>query len=65
MEPGKAKAGLVALSRSAAEALGPYNVNVNVAVPGGTLTYAAALPGFPADEEWHTRDPLGRPNPAG
>jgi NAD(P)-dependent dehydrogenase (short-subunit alcohol dehydrogenase family) len=57
-----AKAGLVSLSRSAAEALGPYNVNVNVVAPGGTLTYAADLPGFPTEEEWRTRNPLGRPN---
>jgi NAD(P)-dependent dehydrogenase (short-subunit alcohol dehydrogenase family) len=57
-----AKAGLVSLSRSAAEALGPYNVNVNVIAPGGTLTHAAELPGFPTEEEWRTRNPLGRPN---
>jgi NAD(P)-dependent dehydrogenase (short-subunit alcohol dehydrogenase family) len=57
-----AKAGLVSLSRSAAEALGPYNINVNVVAPGGTLTQAAELPGFPTEQEWRTRNPLGRPN---
>jgi NAD(P)-dependent dehydrogenase (short-subunit alcohol dehydrogenase family) len=56
------KAGLVSLSRSAAEALGPHNINVNVVAPGGTLTYAADLPGFPTEEQWRTRNPLGRPN---
>jgi NAD(P)-dependent dehydrogenase (short-subunit alcohol dehydrogenase family) len=57
-----AKAGLVALTRSAAEQLGPYNVNVNAVAPGGTMTLAADLPGFPTADQWRTRNPLGRPN---
>jgi NAD(P)-dependent dehydrogenase (short-subunit alcohol dehydrogenase family) len=59
-----AKAGLVSLTRSAAQQLGPYNINVNVIAPGGTMTRAADLPGFPSEESWTTRNPLGRPNQA-
>jgi len=57
-----AKAGLVALTRSVAEQLGPYNVNVNAVAPGGTLTLAAGIAGFPAVDDWRDRNPLGRPN---
>jgi NAD(P)-dependent dehydrogenase (short-subunit alcohol dehydrogenase family) len=59
-----AKAGLVSLSRSAAQQLGPYDINVNVIAPGGTMTLAAERPEFPSEESWRTRNPLGRPNQA-
>jgi len=57
-----AKAGLISLTRSAAQQLGPYNVTVNAIAPGGTITYAANLEGFPGPDEWKDRNPLGRPN---
>jgi NAD(P)-dependent dehydrogenase (short-subunit alcohol dehydrogenase family) len=57
-----AKAGLVALTRSVATQVGPYGITANVIAPGGTVTMAAGLPGFPSAEEWADRNPLGRPN---
>jgi NAD(P)-dependent dehydrogenase (short-subunit alcohol dehydrogenase family) len=59
-----AKAGLVSLTRSAAQQLGSYGINVNVIAPGGTVTRAADLPGFPTAQDWLARNPLGRPNDA-
>lgn len=59
-----AKAGLVALTRSVAESLGPFDATANLVAPGGTRTLVAghAPTGFPTDEEWKERNPLGRPN---
>ncbi|MFE9327611.1 SDR family NAD(P)-dependent oxidoreductase [Nocardia sp. NPDC052278] len=60
-----AKAGLVALTRSVAAQVGPSGITVNIVAPGGTVTHAADLPGFPTAEQWRTRNPLGRPNEPG
>lgn len=57
-----AKAAVVALTRSLATQLGPHQVTVNAVAPGGTLTDAARLPGFPSPEQWTSMNPLGRPN---
>ncbi|GHF36689.1 NAD(P)-dependent dehydrogenase (short-subunit alcohol dehydrogenase family) [Amycolatopsis bartoniae] len=57
-----AKAALVSFIRSVATQVGPYDVTANVIAPGGTVTFAADLPGFPTAAEWATRNPLGRPN---
>lgn len=58
-----AKAGLVALTRSAATQLGPYGINVNIVVPDATLTSVVSRPdSFPADRDRRTHNPLGRPN---
>jgi meso-butanediol dehydrogenase/(S,S)-butanediol dehydrogenase/diacetyl reductase len=59
-----AKAGLFALTRAVAVALGPYDVTANVVAPGGTRTLVAGHPrsGFPNAEQWKNLNPLGRPN---
>jgi NAD(P)-dependent dehydrogenase (short-subunit alcohol dehydrogenase family) len=58
-----AKAGLVALTRSAATQLGPYGITVNLVAPGGTLTTAAdRSPVLREGSDWRTFNPLGRPN---
>ncbi len=57
-----AKAAVVSFTRSVATQLGPYNINVNVVAPGGTLTESRSLESFPADDAWASVNPLGRPN---
>jgi NAD(P)-dependent dehydrogenase (short-subunit alcohol dehydrogenase family) len=58
-----AKAGLVALTRSAATQLGPYGITVNLVAPGGTMTTAAdRSAALRPGTDWSARNPLGRPN---
>jgi len=57
-----AKAGIVALTHSAATQLGPYGVRVNVVVPGATVTAVAARGVFDRVTDWSSHNPLGRPN---
>lgn len=57
-----AKAGLVALSRSAAAQLGPHGIRVNIVVPGATETIVADQGAFDTVTDWSTHNPLGRPN---
>jgi NAD(P)-dependent dehydrogenase (short-subunit alcohol dehydrogenase family) len=58
-----AKAGLVALTRSAATQLGPYDITVNLVAPGGTQTTAAERScALQPGADWSARNPLGRPN---
>jgi NAD(P)-dependent dehydrogenase (short-subunit alcohol dehydrogenase family) len=58
-----AKAGLVALTRSAATQLGPSGIRVNIVVPGATLTSVVGRPdSFDDTEDWSAHNPLGRPN---
>jgi NAD(P)-dependent dehydrogenase (short-subunit alcohol dehydrogenase family) len=58
-----AKAGLVALTRSAATQLGSFGITVNLVAPGGTLTTAAdRSPILRPGADWAALNPLGRPN---
>ena len=56
-----AKAGVVAFTRSVAQQLAPYNINVNAIAPGGTLTGELQIKSMTPDK-WKDMNPLGRPN---
>jgi len=56
-----AKAGVVAFTRSVAQQLAPYNINVNAIAPGGTLTGELQIESMTPDK-WKDMNPLGRPN---
>ena len=56
-----AKAGVVAFTRSVAQQLAPYNINVNAIAPGGTLTGELQIQSMTPDK-WKDMNPLGRPN---
>lgn len=57
-----AKAGLVALTRSAATQLGPRGVRVNLVAPGATETTVVDKGAFDSVADWSSHNPLGRPN---
>jgi len=57
-----AKAGLVALTRSAATQLGPHGIRVNLVVPGATVTTVADRQDGTWVQDWAEHNPLGRPN---
>jgi NAD(P)-dependent dehydrogenase (short-subunit alcohol dehydrogenase family) len=58
-----AKAGVIAFTRSCAEQLAPYNVNVNVISPGPTITEGVIKAGhIDPNRDWSKELPLGRPN---
>ncbi|WP_157110420.1 SDR family NAD(P)-dependent oxidoreductase [Nocardia anaemiae] len=57
-----AKAGLVALTRSAATQWARRGVNVNIVVPGATATTVADRGDGTWVQNWASHNPLGRPN---
>jgi len=56
------KAGLVALTRSAATQLGPHGIRVNVVAPGATVTTVVDRTDGTWVQDWAAHNPLGRPN---
>ena len=58
-----AKAGVIAFTRSCAQQLAPYNVNVNVISPGPTITEGVIKAGIiDPERDWSPELPLARPN---